>query len=233
MSRVIDGKEAAKLARALGDPLRLAILSRLAEGPAAVTELVAMTGESQPNVSNHLAVLRDRKLVAAKRRERHLVYELRDPSVAQLLESLLSVAGVSPPEARRPDSISIARTCYDHLAGKLGVAIFDALFGRKALITGDQMRGEVEIGPAGPQLFSRLGLDVLAPRQSRRRFAYACLDWTERRPHLGGWLGAQLCDRAIEGKWVVKGPGSRAVSITPSGIRALRRHLGVAVSNAG
>ena len=81
--------------------------------------------------------------------------------------------------------------------------------------------------------FSRLGLDVLAPRQSRRRFAYACLDWTERRPHLGGWLGAQLCDRAIEGKWVVKGPGSRAVSITPSGIRALRRHLGVAVSNAG
>jgi hypothetical protein len=143
------------------------------------------------------------------------------------------VAGVSPPEARRPDSISIARTCYDHLAGKLGVAIFDALFGRRALITGDQMRGEVEIGPAGPQLFRRLGLDVLAPRQSRRRFAYACLDWTERRPHLGGWLGAQLCDRAIEGKWVAKDPGSRAVSITPSGIRALRRHLGVTVSNAG
>ncbi len=227
MSRAHRGKAAAQLARALGDPLRLAILHRLLEGPAAVADLVATTGEGQPKVSNHLAVLRERNLIVAKRTGRQVVYELRDPAVAQLVEVLLQISG-PPTEATQPPApISVARTCYDHLAGKLGVSIFDALVAKGTLAPTGGVQGEVIIQPQGAEVFRRLGVNTRIPPRSRRRFAYACLDWTERRPHLGGWLGASLCDRAFEAGWLIREQGSRAAFVTPSGKKAFKRLFGL------
>ncbi len=216
---------AAGLAKALGDPLRLTILHRLMEGPAAVAELMATTGEPQSKVSNHLAVLRARGLVVAKPAGRQSIYELRNPTVALLVESLLSISGGSSPARGPSASLALARTCYDHLAGKLGVAVCDALVARGAIVRTDRVQGDFELGPAGPALFGRLGVEWQYPSGIRRRYAHACLDWTERRPHLGGWLGARLCERAIDAKWVTKVSGGRAVSLTPPGARVLKQCL--------
>ena len=226
---MMNNSAAAKLAKALGDPLRLAILHRLMEGPAAVADLVSTTGENQPKVSNHLAVLRERGLVVTKRRGRQTVYQLRDPSVAQLVETLSVISGAPLRLRHRQAPISLARTCYDHLAGKLGVALFDALVRLGVILPTDQIKGDLAIGPASAELLMRLGADIESAARTRRRFAYACLDWTERRPHLGGWLGASICDRFLEAGWVVKDSQSRAVFLTPAGRRALKRHLGLAV----
>ncbi len=214
-----------ELARALADPLRLAILQHLMGGPAAVSELVSVTGAAQSNVSNHLALLRARGLVRATRQGRQVAYEVRDPSVGQLVESLTVLAGAAPPPARTSPPLVTARTCYDHLAGRLGVSLFDALTEAKAITAPSD--GRVEVGPAGPELFGGLGIDVRSVRQERRRFATACLDWTERRPHLGGALGAALWARAFARGWMVRLPGTRAVVLTGAGRAAFRRHLGV------
>lgn len=231
MSRRDAGRGAAELARALGDPVRLEMLHRLMEGPAAVTELAAITGERQPNVSNHLAILRVRGLVIAARAGRQIIYRLRDASVAQLVEALLEVshASLGAGPASPGSAISLARTCYDHLAGTVGVSVFQALLNRRALAISDRVRGEVKLGRGGRELFERLGIGVEAQPGSRRRFAYACMDWTERRPHLGGWLGAALCSRAFEAGWLVRKPGGRAVSITPSGKKTFKSFLGVSI----
>lgn len=222
--------EAAGLARALGDPLRIAILHRLMEGPAAVAELVAQTGEPQPKVSNHLATLRERKLVVSRRTRRQVVYELRQPSVAQLVETLLAIAGPPAKSVRLPSSIALARTCYDHLAGRLGVAVLDRLMGLGAIVSSDRVRGDLRLGPTGAELFGRLGVDTKTPVAARRRFAFDCLDWTERRHHLGGWLGARLCERALRAGWVVRHRTTRAVLVTLAGRRALKRYLGLVLN---
>ncbi|HLW46859.1 MAG TPA: metalloregulator ArsR/SmtB family transcription factor [bacterium] len=218
---------ATAIAHALADPTRLRILERLTDGPAAVSELIALTGEAQPKVSNHLAVLRERGLVGVTRIGRQRVYEVTDPSVGQLVESLGLIAGsgerlkMSPPLAR-------ARTCYDHLAGRLGVAIFDALVARRAIRHPDaRYRGPIDLGPAGPATFEHLGIALDEVRLERRRFATACGDWSERRAHLGGALGAALWARALERGWVVRRPGGRVVVVTERGRRAFHQHLGV------
>ena len=192
------------IAQALADPTRLKILERLTDGPAAVSELTVLTGEPQPKVSNHLAVLRERGLVDATRIGRQRVYAVSDPSVAQLIESL----GI--------------------LAGRLGVAIFDALVVRRAIRYPDpRYRGPIDLGPAGPATFEDLGIDLNEIRLERRRFATACGDWSERRAHLGGALGAALWARTLERGWVVCRPGTRIVVVTKRGRRALHQRLGI------
>lgn len=224
----MDGNEhVLELAQALADPLRLTLLEHLMDGPAAVSELVSMTGEAQSKVSNHLALLRERGLVHAARQGRQMVYELRDPSVAQLVESLTLVAGMVPAKLWKSPQLVTARTCYDHLAGRFGVALFDALVIRGAIKEPSAPRGEVVLGPAGMEMFRELGLNLDALRRERRHFAIACPDWTERRPHLGGVLGAALWTLFVERGWVVKQPGTRAVIVTDMGKQYLRDHLGV------
>jgi DNA-binding transcriptional ArsR family regulator len=216
------------IAQALADPIRLTILQRLMDGPAAVTELVVLTGEAQSKVSNHLAVLRDRGLVNATRLGRQRLYEIADPSVAQLVESLIVIAGQTPAKLAKSSSLARARTCYDHLAGRLGVAIFDSLVARRAIEQpAARYRGPVELGPGGPAMFGQLGIDLDEVRRERRQFATACGDWTERRPHLGGALGAALWARSLERGWVAQKPGSRIVVITQSGRRSFHQHLGI------
>ena len=221
------------LAQALADPLRLAILQHLAGGPAAVSELVSAAGEAQSKVSNHLAVLRKRRLVRASRLGRQVVYELRDASVAQLVEALAGAAGARPKAPRTSPAIVNARTCYDHLAGRLGVAVFDALVARGAIVPTGARKGPVDLGPAGARVFGALGIDVAGLGRSRRQFATACLDWTERRPHLGGALGAEVWAQSVKRGWTVRRPGSRAVILTDAGRRGFNRYLGAKLNAVG
>jgi DNA-binding transcriptional ArsR family regulator len=216
-----------EVAQALADPLRLAVLQHLMGGPATVSEIVSVTGESQSKVSNHLALMRERRLVRASRQGRQRVYELRDASVAQLVESLTAVAGAEPTRYRESPPLARARTCYDHLAGRVGVALFDSLLSHGAIRGPQEPKASVEIGPGGEEVFDGLGIDLEEVRQERRRFAYACLDWTERRPHLGGALGAALWARFVERGWVLKKPGTREVIVTDEGKAGLGSELEV------
>lgn len=231
-------QRAAQLAQALADPLRLTLLHQLMAGEATVAELTAVTGASQPKVSNHLAVLRAQRLVGSERRGRQMVYRIVDPTVARLVESLIVLAG-EPPQLPRPVvPLASARTCYDHLAGSLGVAIFDALVAADAITPPAPTREPVKLGPSGDvtlgakadEVFGRLGVDVRQATKTRRQFAYACRDWTERRFHLGGALGAALYHRFMEAGWIVDGPERRQLRVTARGREALRAHLGLALN---
>jgi DNA-binding transcriptional ArsR family regulator len=232
---VLDAGNAGNVARiawALSDPVRLLIMQVLMGGPAAVSELVEATGASQPNVSNHLRVLRGQGLVRSERVGRRAIYELRDASVAQLVESLTAVAGGPAAPVFATGPMAEARTCYDHLAGRLGVGIYGALVDADALAPTGGVRGDVWLGPEGARAFGSLGLDPgeVAAGAGRRRFAFACPDWTERTPHLGGALGAAVCGRFFEEGWVRRPGDTRALELTGEGERALRERLGVRFS---
>lgn len=229
---MLEVDRAAGVARALADPIRLAVLGRLLDGPAAVADLVAVAGESQPKVSNHLAVLRGHGLVRAERRGRQIVYQIANAAVAHLFESLSAASGGS---ARRPGPrtpIAIARSCYDHLAGSLGVSLFDALTESGAIVPPAEPRAEVALGPAAPAVFERLGVDPGRAVRGRRRYAFACLDWTERRFHLGGSLGAAIRDRFLDAGWITRDAATRTVDPTETGRQFLRETFGVELPRA-
>jgi DNA-binding transcriptional ArsR family regulator len=221
----------------LADPVRLAILQHLMGGAATVSELVLVTETTQPNVSNHLNVLRKRGLVKDSRIGRQRLYELKDPLVAQLVESLGSVAGGTHIATVQDSALVRARTCYDHLAGRLGVRLFETLVKRKALrmpppLPADARAGSthpLELGPAAEPVFAEFGVDVSDALKGKRSPGYACRDWTERRPHLGGGLGAALWARFVEEGWMQRKPGTRAVLITPKGQRTLSTRWGIAL----
>jgi DNA-binding transcriptional ArsR family regulator len=217
-----------EITRALADPLRLAVLHHLLAGPATVSELMTVVGAEQSRLSNHLAVLREGNLVRTTRQGRQVIYELHDAAVGTLVESLRQIAGPTP---RTVKSVPIARarTCYDHLAGRLGVAVFNALVARRAVKPLKDVPGDVALGPQAGALFETLGVDLEGVRRERRRFALACLDWTERKPHLGGALGAALWAEWVARGWIVRRPGTRAVVLTGAGARGLKRTLGVAL----
>lgn len=218
------GKEISDLAVAQGiaDPIRLRILQQLVDGPATVSDLVATVGESQPKVSNHLAILRERSLVESERRGRRSIYRLRSPSVAVLIEALSALARGGD-RSRATPALASARTCYDHLAGKLGVELLARLISTRALERQDEESGDLGLGPAGARVFLRLGVDLDAVARSKRRFAFACDDWTEDGAHLGGALGAEVCKALVKKGWVVRRSGTRAVRVTLNGRRQLGR----------
>jgi len=214
------------IAQALADPLRLAVLHHLMGGASSVSELMTLLGTEQSRLSNHLAVLRERRLVRATRQGRHVLYELHDGAVARLVESLSQI-GAAPARTVKTAPVARARTCYDHLAGRLGVAVFTALVAGGALMPPRKIPGDVELGPRANRLFETLGVDLEIARQERRHFATACLDWTERLPHLGGALGAAVWSEVGARGWIARRPGTRAVVITAAGTRGLKRTLGV------
>jgi len=223
--QVVSNNRLFELAQALADPLRLIILQHLMSGAATVSELVALTGEAQSKVSNHLALLRERELVIATRQGRQMVYELKDLAVGQLVESLTLVAGTVPAQIWKSQALIKARTCYDHLAGRLGVTILKGLVSKKALLV--QEDGQMlELGPAAPELFGEIGINLREVAREKRKFAYNCLDWTERQPHLGGGLGAAIWVRFMEQGWVLRQPGSRALVLSPAGQQGVESWLG-------
>jgi DNA-binding transcriptional ArsR family regulator len=217
----------ALLARTLGDPLRFAMLVKLMDGPATVSQFVSATGESPSNTSNHLAILRDSGLVRATRSGRQMIYRLANPSVAQIVESLVSVSGTAARRPGRYDPVAVARTCYGHLAGELGVKLFDALVARGDIVMPHAETGDVRIQPRSFERLALLGVDVQRLQSTRRKQAFACPDWTERRPHVGGALGAELCRAFLALRWISRTPGSRALTVTTKGVRAFKLDFGI------
>ena len=230
-----ETKKIAQVAWALADPLRLSLLQHLMGGSAVVAELVSALGESQSKVSNHLKVLREQGLVRSERRGRQAVYEIADASVAQLIESLTMVAGGPIPSSLKTDPLATARTCYDHLAGGLGVSLFSALVDAEAIRPTAEIRGDVELGQAARAAFGSLGIDLeeVEQEKGRRRLAFACPDWTEHQPHLGGALGATVSRRFFEKDWVQRDEQTRAVKLTGAGKYALEERLGLVVEDLG
>jgi DNA-binding transcriptional ArsR family regulator len=217
------------LLRELADPLRLRIVDRLAHaGPATVSRLAADLHVGLPQLSNHLRRLRAAGLVRVRRAGRQATYELADAGLELLLPLLDRITGrVAHGKNDVSSRTRSSRTCYGHLAGPIGVALYEALRERDALR--DRPDGMVELGADADAVLGSLGVDVAAVEPGRRRFAYECLDATERAPHLAGALGDALAGALLERRWVEREPPGRAVRVTAAGRRELRRTLGVAV----
>jgi DNA-binding transcriptional ArsR family regulator len=199
------------LLKALAHPLRLRVVDRLGHlGPAPVSALAAELGAPLPELSNHLRRLRDAGLVTARREGRNAVYELSG-SVEVLLPLLDRLTRPVDRPARRAPS----RTCYDHLAGPLGVALYRGLLARGTLR--DRPDGTVAV--ADPEALAALGVGEVEP--GRRRLAFECLDATEHATHLAGALGGALAAALVERRWVKRGEG-REVHLTDGGRRGLR-----------
>jgi DNA-binding transcriptional ArsR family regulator len=229
----------AAIAALAGDPARAAMLHAMMDGRAlTASELARAAGIAPQTASSHLARLTEAGLLAVEKQGRHRYHRLAAPSVARLMESIMRVAAELAPATRpvvtgpRDAALRAARTCYDHLAGRLGVALADALVG------GRYVELESDAGmvtPSGIALLGRIGIDTDAigsrrAANSRRVLCRPCLDWSERRPHLAGTLGAALCRVSFEKGWIRRIEGSRAVSVTPKGERTLREMLGVRLS---
>jgi DNA-binding transcriptional ArsR family regulator len=213
------------LLKELGDPIRLRVVDRLFHGPATVSEMASAFGVPLPQLSNHLRRLRDAKLVRVRREGRHSIYELSDPGLGAMIPLLDRLAGrlAERPEPRGHD-FARGRTCYDHLAGRLGVDIYEALTERDALRSLPD--GNVELGPAAAEALGPLGVDIATIEPGRRRFAFECLDVTELAPHLAGALGDELAAALERRGWVEHSEG-RSVELTAAGRRGLKRALGV------
>lgn len=219
----------AEIAGIIGESARATVLCALAGGVALpATDLARRAGVSAPTMSAHLARLVDGGLLEADRHGRHRYYRLANADVAAAIEALVAIAPgtafAAVHEPREVNALSYARTCYDHLAGKVGVAITDALNRKRFLRRGE--RG-FDVQPSGRRWLEGLGIDVGAARAERRKFAHACLDWSERRPHLGGAVGAALATRLLDLGWFERYPKIRALKVTPKGRRGMRRELGI------
>ena len=221
------GPDIAPVAALLADPARAAMLGALLGGSAlAAGELGQVAGISPATASAHLARLLDGGLVTVTRQGRHRYYRLAGHEVASVLEAISQISLVRPVRSLRQSrdaaALAQARTCYDHLAGRAGVALFDALMGGGILTGGGTGRDAAyEVTAEGVDKLADFGVDVAEVRRSRRRFAGACLDWTQRRPHLNGALGAAVTDRLLELGWIERGLSRRAVRVTEPGLAGL------------
>ncbi len=207
----------------LADPTRFAVLERLERGPATATELARHVGASATGLANHLRRLRDAGLIAVRHDARLAIYSLAEPGLREIFSMVNGLRGRPvQPETDPP----LARTCYDHLAGRLGVGLLEHLIGADAL-GAREGEGELHLGPEARSAFARLGVDLDGDGgPARRMAAYACMDSGVGRPHLGGHLGARLASALHARGWVARGAEPRELQLTPPGRRALRR-LGV------
>jgi DNA-binding transcriptional ArsR family regulator len=222
----------ASIAAAIGEPARARMLYCLVDGRARTsTELAVVGGVTPSTASVHLQRLKDQRLVKVFAQGKHRYYSLDRVEVAAALEALNVLAGsVAPaPAPKTPRDLRGARTCYDHIAGRLGVALYDRLTALGWLTGPSSSETGCELTPAGCSEFEALGIDVEAARSQRRRFAFACVDWSERRPHLGGAMGAAVLHHALRKKWVSQDLDSRILRVTATGRRELMSRFGLAV----
>jgi DNA-binding transcriptional ArsR family regulator len=229
----------AEVAALAGDPARAGMLHALMDGRAlTASELAYVAGITPQTASAHLARMATAGLLTVEQQGRHRYHRLASAAVAQMMESIMQVASgpgsTRPPRVVGPKdaALRMARTCYDHLAGRLGVALADALVGG----------GHVELASdgglltdAGVKFFDRIGLDVDAVKvrsgkRSARILCRPCLDWSERRFHIAGRIGAALCSHCLGQGWILRVRDSRAVTITPKGERVFREQFGAQLS---
>jgi DNA-binding transcriptional ArsR family regulator len=221
---VIADADIAAPASLMGNATRATFLMALSQGQSLPASELARRARVTPSTASiQLAKLVEGGLLTAERNGRHRYYRLEDPNVATAIESLAVIAPRRPAssleQVRVGSELQAARTCYDHLAGALGVALLDALR-RQRLLT-----AELEPTRRGIKRFAQLGIDVDELAERRRPVAKGCLDWTERRRHLAGSLGAALATRCFELGWIERLPSSRAVLLTDAGRSALLREL--------
>ncbi len=201
-------------------------------GIASASELAAAASVKPSTASGHLAALVDGRMVVVAARGRNRDYRLADRDVGLALEALSRICPDRPVQslraARNMHVLRVARTCYDHLAGQLGVELLDAMLEREWVMA----RGAAYVVPvAGERLFLEIGVDVADARRQRRNFARPCLDWTERRPHLAGSLGAALCRSVLEAGWARRRRGGRGLLVTVLGAAQLKEALGIDVTS--
>jgi DNA-binding transcriptional ArsR family regulator len=213
-----------RIAAAIGEPARARILYCLVDGHARTsTELATVADVSPSTASAHLKRLNTEHLIKVLIQGKHRYYSLEGPNVAAALEGLSVLAGGARAKfvPNTPSRLRAARTCYDHMAGTVAVALHDRF---NAL---GWLSDAYDLTAAGTKAFEALGIDLDAARALRRRFAYACLDWSERRPHIGGALGAALLNVALKRKWVVQDLDSRALGVTRLGRREMLARFGL------
>jgi DNA-binding transcriptional ArsR family regulator len=231
----------AVVAALMADRARAAMLTALLDGrPLAAGELARVAGVTAQTASAHLAKLREGGLIGVVKQGRHRYFRLRGYEVAQVIEAL---GRISPPievrslkQSRQAAALREARTCYDHLAGQAGTALFAALLDGGLIeadgvdkvngVDGVDGRDSYEVTAKGEERLHDLEIDLARLRAARRRFAGQCLDWTERRPHLNGALGAALTDRMIQKGWFVRGRTRRALVLTDDGRTGLQSVFG-------
>ncbi|MEH6578622.1 MAG: helix-turn-helix transcriptional regulator [Amphritea sp.] len=217
----------AKMAAAMASPARLKMLEFLADGVARSATDLAILADVQANTATtHLQVLLKVDLIKVKKQGRYRFFQIRDEVVGDMLEVLGEQAAYLNHEQIPPQTeIAFARSCYDHIAGWLGVNITQSLIGNRYLE--EQVNGNYTLTTNGETFFSDLGIDLNSVKQSRRQFARTCCDWTENKNHLGGALGAALMCRLIDKQWIRKNQDYREIFITQKGKQGLADYLGL------
>ena len=218
-----EGPDIARIASLVGDPARANMLNALMGGTAlTASELALEAGVSLPTASSHLSKLMEGGLLTLASQGRHRYYGLAGRQVAGMIEAITGVAEAVGPKRVRPGprdaAMRVARICYDHLAGEQAVAMLDRLVERKILV---RDKGEIRLAPSAASYFAAIGIGVDA--KARRPICRACLDWSVRRSHLAGTLGAAILDKIIAERWARREKDSRAVVFTPPGKVAFER----------
>jgi DNA-binding transcriptional ArsR family regulator len=219
-----------EVAALVGDTARATMLAALMGGQAlTASELAARACISKSTASGHLAKLTGARLLSVTQKRRNRYYRIASPLVARMLESIKAVAAIETPPRHQPrsaqdDALRFARTCYDHLAGRLGVAIADTLVAKRFVVLSDE-GGEVTA--AGTKFLAKFGVQLKSKPAGRRIFCRACLDWSERRYHVAGLVGAEIWRRCLELGWLAHQRDTRAVRVTPTGKRGLRKTFGI------
>lgn len=223
------GPGIARIAALIGDPARANMLTALTGGAAlTASELTLEAGVTKQTASSHLAKLADAGLLSIEKQGRHRYYRLADDDVAQLLEQLMGFAAKGRPTRVRPGpkepALRHARVCYDHLAGDLGVALYDGLVAQRIVSV---KGGAPRVTRSGEEALAGFGIDVVGLARGPRPLCRACLDWSVRRHHLAGALGSALLDRFIQLGWARRRRDSRIVDFSPTGESGLRRRFGL------
>ena len=229
---MITGPLIAEIAGLVGEPARATMLSALLDGRAlTATELASAARITPQTASTHLAKLAEAGLVARMRDGRYRYFRLASPRVAEMLEGIMAVALENRPRYRplspRARALSVARICYDHLAGRLSVDLTDSLVTQEYIVAGDEA---AEVTPLGTRFFTGFGIDLSALGSEGRHFCRLCLDWTERRPHIAGAVGAALTKRCFDLGWMERMKDGGAVVVTASGKHGFLETFGIGMS---
>src|SRR5258708_8063604 len=227
MSEVLD---LAAVAALVGDPARANILCALMDGRALTAGELAYAAHVSPQTaSGHLGKLAVARLIVPTPQGRHRYFRLAGPHIAAMLESIMEVAAIAPPRCRPiriADEMRTARLCFDHVAGRLGVALADVLCARDHIELGHDGGA---LTASGEAFLREFGIDVEKARHSRRIFCRPCIDWSERRPHLAGAVGAALAQRLFALRWIARVRDGRVLAVTPAGPPKPERAFGVRV----
>jgi DNA-binding transcriptional ArsR family regulator len=223
---------ASMIAAVIGEPARARMLYSLVDGQTRTSTELSVVAEVSPSTASvHLKRLTEAHLIKVLVRGKHRFYSLGGSDVASILEALSVLAGGSRDKIAPSNSsrLRAARTCYDHMAGLVGVLIHDRFKSLGWLIETGTTDNVYDLTPKGVKALETLGIDIEATRTLRRKFACPCLDWSERRPHIGGALGAALLKVAVRKRWVVQDLDSRALEVTKTGRREIFTRFGLQI----